>query len=270
VKNLFLAAAIAVGLHAFLLTRGSNWLSREVHIPPVKRAVTLTLNYVKPVEKTVVAPRKMTPEPSIRRRTAPRPEPTPPPKPVIAHRPKRLVKKKKRMIPKPPPPLPEKRRHEKQRLESASGTVNTLKKEVSIRREPAHYEEPFRDEVVEDMLSDLPGPISERPESDPPEPETSSVAPAAVKIVRPLYRTNPRPPYPREARVRGYEGIVVLEVFVMKTGEVGDIGVFHSSGHRRLDMAAREAVKKWRFEPGTRNGIPVGMTVKIPIRFKLD
>ncbi|HDZ23199.1 MAG TPA: energy transducer TonB, partial [Desulfobacteraceae bacterium] len=30
------------------------------------------------------------------------------------------------------------------------------------------------------------------------------------------------------------------------------------------------AVEKWSFEPGSKNGNPVDMWVKIPVRFQLD
>ncbi len=268
-KSLFPAVAIAIGLHAFLLTRGSNWLSRKSHFPPVKHAVTMTLTYVKPVEKRVAPSPKIAPKPLIKTTAVPRPKAKTVPKPVIRAKPEKHVKKIRRKVSKPPVPLP-KKRHKEERPKPAAVAVKPARKVVPIHREQARYEEPLKDEVVEELLSDPPDPIHETPESGPPDLETPPEVSAVVKLARPLYKINPHPSYPKVARRRGYEGRVVLEVLVMKTGRVGDIRIFRSSGHRRLDRAAQDGVKKWRFEPGTRNGIPVGMKVKVPIRFKLD
>jgi len=261
--------AIAIGLHGFLLTRGSNWLPRKSQLPPVKRAVTLTLIDVKPVEKRVVLPPKASPQPLVRPRTTPRREPKALPRAILRPRPKRQVKKARRTVANVPS-VPPKKKHETQKPKPETGAVDTARKAVPIRQEPARYKEPVNDEIVEELLSDLPHPIPETPDPGPPDRGTPSAGPPGASLARPLYRENPRPSYPSVARRRGYEGIVVLEVLVMETGRVGDIRIFHSSGHRRLDRAAEDAVRKWRFEPGTRNGIPLRMTVKVPIRFKLD
>jgi protein TonB len=43
-----------------------------------------------------------------------------------------------------------------------------------------------------------------------------------------------------------------------------------SSGHERLDAVALAAVMKWRFKPGSRNGVPEAMWVTQPIPFVLN
>ena len=85
----------------------------------------------------------------------------------------------------------------------------------------------------------------------------------------PLYRENPPPRYPGNARRRGHTGTVLLMVFVTEKGVAEQIRVAASSGHDSLDRAAAKAVADWRFEPGTSGGIPTGMWVKIPITFEL-
>ncbi len=91
-----------------------------------------------------------------------------------------------------------------------------------------------------------------------------------VKEAVPLYKENPAPVYPLQAKKRGYEGIVILEVLVTKDGRAGKVSVFQSSRYYLLDKAAVLSVKKWRFEPGKRGDKMVDMPVKIPIRFKLE
>ncbi|MBU1397434.1 MAG: energy transducer TonB [Proteobacteria bacterium] len=91
-----------------------------------------------------------------------------------------------------------------------------------------------------------------------------------VKEAVPLYKENPAPVYPLQAKKRGYEGIVILEVLVTKEGRAGKVSVFQSSRYSLLDKAAVLSVKKWRFEPGKRGDKMVDMPVKIPIRFQLE
>jgi protein TonB len=91
-----------------------------------------------------------------------------------------------------------------------------------------------------------------------------------VKEAVPLYKENPAPEYPRLAKKRGYEGTVILEVLVTKEGKAGKVSLFQSSRYSSLDEAAVSSVRKWRFEPGKRGDNRVEMTVKIPVRFKLE
>jgi protein TonB len=89
-------------------------------------------------------------------------------------------------------------------------------------------------------------------------------------VVGPKYYRNPKPRYPKIARRKGYEGIVVLKVEILPNGRVGEIRVKKSSGHRMLDRSALKTVKKWKFIPAKRGEDPVGMWAEIPIRFELD
>ena len=108
----------------------------------------------------------------------------------------------------------------------------------------------------------------------PPERWSASVGPSEleapiVQEAKPLYRRNPSPKYPRLARRRGYEGTVVLEVLVDRSGRVKDLRVADPSRYPVLDKAARASVESWLFEPGRRRDVPVDMWVRVPIRFQL-
>ena len=63
----------------------------------------------------------------------------------------------------------------------------------------------------------------------------------------PRYAENPLPPYPREAKEKGYQGEVLLRVEVLSNGRVGQVEVSRSSGHEILDQSALSTVKQWRF-----------------------
>ena len=83
------------------------------------------------------------------------------------------------------------------------------------------------------------------------------------------YRRARPPRYPPQSRRMREEGTVVLRVLVSASGDPLDIQIETSSGHRRLDQAAQDAVKKWKFNPGRRSGQPVEGWVLVPINFSL-
>ena len=71
------------------------------------------------------------------------------------------------------------------------------------------------------------------------------------------YLDNPSPAYPAAARRRGEQGRVHLRVYVSTAGTTIRIEVRTSSGFPLLDMAAKEAVERWRFVPAKQGGQPV-------------
>lgn len=99
---------------------------------------------------------------------------------------------------------------------------------------------------------------------------TASATPAAgPEVVPARVLDNPRPAYPRQARRRGLEGQVVLEVQVLPDGHPGRIEVVAGSGHSILDRAALAALRDWRFEPAREGGRAVSATLRVPVRFQL-
>jgi len=77
-----------------------------------------------------------------------------------------------------------------------------------------------------------------------------------------------RPNYTEEARQRGAEGDVVLEIVVKRDGTVGDVRILQGLGHG-LDRLAIDAVRQWRFSPAKRLGRPVDVVVEVAVEFKL-
>ena len=79
------------------------------------------------------------------------------------------------------------------------------------------------------------------------------------------------PIYPEAARKAGIEGEVILDVTVKADGSVGAVSVKQGVPEcPALDASAQEAVRKWTFEPATKDGKPVEMAVGVPLRFRLD
>jgi protein TonB len=77
-----------------------------------------------------------------------------------------------------------------------------------------------------------------------------------------------KPDYTEEARRRGVEGDVVLEIVVRSNGSVGDVKVLQGLGGG-LDQRAVDAVRQWRFSPARRYGTPVDVIVEVAVEFKL-
>jgi len=83
-------------------------------------------------------------------------------------------------------------------------------------------------------------------------------------------RSGNRPPaYPLMARLRGWEGIVLLDVAVDAAGQPIHVDIAKSSGFPVLDAAAKTAVHGWTFSPAKRAGHEVASHVRLPIRFRL-
>jgi TonB family protein len=77
------------------------------------------------------------------------------------------------------------------------------------------------------------------------------------------------PKYSDEAHRARLEGNVVLLVVVDTRGKPTDIKVEKSLGGG-LDEQAIKAVRKWRFSPGTKNGVPVDATIHLNMAFHLE
>lgn len=87
-------------------------------------------------------------------------------------------------------------------------------------------------------------------------------------ITPPELLTEVKPEYSQEARKRGVEGDVVLEIVVRSDGSVGNVKVLQGLGSG-LDQRATDAVRRWRFAPARRYGTPVDVVVEVAVEFKL-
>jgi protein TonB len=79
---------------------------------------------------------------------------------------------------------------------------------------------------------------------------------------------DPEPEYSDEARRVKQEGTVLLSLIVDQQGRARNVRVVRSLG-MGLDEKAIEAIKKWKFAPGTRNGYPVAVQVNVEVNFRL-
>lgn len=94
----------------------------------------------------------------------------------------------------------------------------------------------------------------------PYRPGSGITAPSVVREVKPEYT--------EDARRRGIEGDVVMEIVVRSDGSVGDVKVLQGLDGG-LDRRAIDAVRQWRFSPAKRFGAPVDVMVEVAVEFKL-
>ncbi|MCW8190991.1 energy transducer TonB [Verminephrobacter eiseniae] len=84
------------------------------------------------------------------------------------------------------------------------------------------------------------------------------------------YLNNPKPAYPAISRRMGEQGKVLLRVLIGSDGLPQKVEINQSSGFDRLDRQAQEAVMRWRFVPGKRNGVAEAMWNLVPVNFVLE
>ena len=242
--RIILATLLALTLHALLFTISADHLKKKL---PLKKPepISLSLTYIYPEKE--IPPVINKPMKPLKKIELPKEEPK---KKVISPKEKKqitpILKKQPEIIPIKEP---------------------VIKPVIS----PVE-EEPIREVPVED----IPGvPV----ESVPKEQETQEVktepvespTPPPVPIAEaiPRYRENPVPKYPKMAKRRGLEGIVIIEVLVNAQGRVDDMRLYKSSGYSMLDTAAMDSVKNWLFVPGKKGDQTIDMWVRVPVRFEL-
>jgi TonB family protein len=93
-----------------------------------------------------------------------------------------------------------------------------------------------------------------------PEKNPAERPPRIVKAVRPVY--------PSTMGLANQEGIVVLRFVVDTKGVVKDPEIV-SSSHPAFTESALQAIQRFRFEPGVKNGSAVNTRMQMPIHFQL-
>lgn len=120
----------------------------------------------------------------------------------------------------------------------------------------------------------LPG-GAEMPALRPPEPDEkrpmSDVAGLQFERnvdVQPKVLNHPKPRYSAEALQYQITGVVRLSVVFAADGSVQDIRVVRGLGWG-LDDAAIEAVRRYKFTPAMKNGVPVSIRSNVDVKFEL-
>ena len=77
------------------------------------------------------------------------------------------------------------------------------------------------------------------------------------------------PIYPRKARRLHKEGVVRVSFIVDEKGRTSEFKILEARPPGYFEKSALNAVKKWRFNPGTVDGQPVKVRVDLPLQFQL-
>lgn len=113
-------------------------------------------------------------------------------------------------------------------------------------------------------------------DSQPAEPAQAGaeqiVETVVEEIIPPqvIIKSQIAPDYPPAALAARFEGVVVLELMVLKDGTVGDTKVVKCS-HPNIgfEQAAIEATKKWRFEAALKEGEPIDYASTFRVNFRV-
>jgi TonB family protein len=89
-------------------------------------------------------------------------------------------------------------------------------------------------------------------------------------VTLPALEYEVKPQYTPAAMAAGIEGSVLLQAIVLADGTVGEVTVVESLDEEHgLDEQAVEALRQWRFRPGTKDGQPVAVEIAVEMTFTL-
>lgn len=99
--------------------------------------------------------------------------------------------------------------------------------------------------TARDLVPDTPDTVAATARTAP------GAGPGSTAAERPAPRAvyAPSPDYPEEARWEARTGRLVLGFLLTPEGRVGEVRLLQSSGSSEMDAAARDALRRWRFEP---------------------
>jgi protein TonB len=84
-----------------------------------------------------------------------------------------------------------------------------------------------------------------------------------------IYQPDADAYYPSFSKRSGEQGEVVVRLIIDETGSVEDIALLKSSSFPRLDRAASEIGKRYRFKPFLVNGTPTRISTNLLIKFNI-
>ena len=107
--------------------------------------------------------------------------------------------------------------------------------------------------------------------SPPSQPQTQPELPKRVRISSSvsggllLKKVNPE--YPKKARKKHIQGVVILSATIDKSGDIANLVVV--SGDPILAKAASDAARQWKYRPYLLQGQPVEVETQIQVNFTL-
>ena len=100
-------------------------------------------------------------------------------------------------------------------------------------------------------------------------PTTTLYRPDGLDVKAPVAIHRVQPLYPRVAIAGKKNGFVIVECVIDKSGEIRDANVIQSS-FAAFNQPALDAVRQWRFLPGTMRGKPVDTIFDLTVTFTIQ
>ncbi len=148
-------------------------------------------------------------------------------------------------------------------------TIPTFTNIGTTDAKPAVTERPVK--TVENLPAPQPEKKAEpKPETTVPtnpEKPAASDEPLTVGSLIDFATRRSNPTYPSMARSARATGVVRVDIVVDEKGNVAEVE--NTAGHALLQSAARDAIRRWKFKPFTRDGQPVRATGFVNFNFSL-
>ena len=154
------------------------------------------------------------------------------------------------------PPVPPKITTAEERLRRPTGD-HAIPEPTEMPEPPINEKE--LDRVIEDLNSNNQTSFS-------PSISNDKVGPIAAPML--IYKSIPA--YPDLAIKMGFEGTVVLTLYLDEEGNIYGTEILESSGHDRLDKAALNSGKLCKFTGAVQNGRNIKVSIKLTYVFDLD
>jgi periplasmic protein TonB len=128
---------------------------------------------------------------------------------------------------------------------------------------------PEVDVAIEPNTSAISAIAVETPPPPPPAAGSNSGTAVIPEMSQVAYLVQPAPHYPPESRRIREQGLVMLRVLIDESGHAKTVEIYKSSGHPRLDEAARAAVARAVFKPYMDAGTARAAAAFVPVEFTL-
>jgi TonB family protein len=176
---------------------------------------------------------------------------------IVAEPPARLVHVLETFRPRPPEAPPERRLPQRRarRVPVPDPTPDAPEPERILELEP----------VSIDAIDELPVVVPPAP----PEPAIEGVFDVGGEVSRPVKVYAPAPAYTEIARRARIQGVVEVRAIIDREGRVVSAEIVRGLP-MGLSEATLEAVRTWRFEPGTLRGRPVAVALALAVTFQLQ
>lgn len=165
-------------------------------------------------------------------------------------------------LPKPPPPEPQTAAAPSPmpRLRAPTPLVLTPTIDRGVTVDPTPYTPPTIDGSAGNGTGLVALPF------DPPKPAPVMVQPG----IDPRYAADFQPTYPAGERRAEHEGRVVVRVLIGADGRVKQVERVSATNDAFYRATLDRALAKWRFTPGTRDGVAVEAWRSMTLRFVLS